>query len=242
MTRTSPPLKTWCTVFGIVLLLSLFVAPAILEQNPQTANLAAALDWAKDMLAQGFTTLCILAAVIVVLSLVYDLKRWLTRTPPPAPAPTPSALEEGTAPAPSHPPAEAAAASPPDHAPESESDAAQVSITNKLLSLVSTGWLVWYEFRRRGILSREKPPLENGRAALLFVFRGLEVLLVGLVLLVLLVLVAVVWLRVRKRPRASGAEGGEPASPAETFFDEEVSIAEVADAEVEETEGVEGKV
>ncbi|KAJ7839001.1 hypothetical protein B0H14DRAFT_2788007 [Mycena olivaceomarginata] len=175
----------------------LYIAPDLLRHSPYTAPLADAVEWLGDRIIQGYASAAFFLA------------------PTPAPAPTPAELEEGAA---THAyrlavlEAEVAGTLPPPPPPLtstlSTSAAAQATPGRKILLLVgSTAFFAW-GLSADGVVSLEKPLLENFGATAVYLLRGWEV-----VFLSVLVGMGVAW-------RQRQFEDEDLETPAEKEFSE----------------------
>jgi hypothetical protein len=207
------------TIICFTVVLLYHIAPDLLRHSPYTAPLADAVEWLGDRIMQGYASAAFFLAVCAACSLVYDAYQWLTgrsAEATPAPAPTPAELEEGAA---THAyrlavlEAEVAGTLPPPPPPPtstlSTSAAAQATPGRKILLLVgSTAFFAW-GLSADGVVSLEKPLLENFGAVAVYLLRGWEV-----VFLSVLVGMGVAW---RQRQVREAAD----APPAEVLFDDE---------------------
>ncbi|KAJ7734288.1 hypothetical protein B0H16DRAFT_1578155 [Mycena metata] len=174
-------------IFFLTFFLLMF-APAllILYPNPYTAALA----WVSDKLMQGFTSAASYFAVRAAYALASRACKRLNNAPTPSQAPTatPSDLEAGTLRGDEIVlELEAATASSPTSPP------LEISIIGLIFMLVPCAGLVGYQFWWLGIVSAEKPALENLSAALSYLLGG-WVVVFGF----WLVTVLAVWVQNRK--------------------------------------------
>jgi hypothetical protein len=169
----------------------------------------AACVWVTDTFARGITALCFCMATAMSSMLLSDARQWLTR----ARSASPIALEDGTAvpPTPTTANAEADA--------EAPAVAAKPTLISKLISFVFCTYFFVRNLFVYGVVSHDRPVLENFTAAALYILRGFEVLFTAL-----LVLGFVAWL---KKKRSDGVAEPEvavdvPAAPVEVLFDDGV--------------------
>ncbi|KAJ6568925.1 hypothetical protein B0H19DRAFT_1134239 [Mycena capillaripes] len=173
-------------VFFLAALLFL-LAPDVLRSYPQTVAMGDAFSWAGNKFMQGLASGAFFFAVCFACWLVSDAYRWLTGASAETsstPSPTHAELEDGTV-SPMHElevlEAEVAGAQPPI-VPKSTS-AFTPTTGGKLTALLVCG--IFFEFYIYGVVSREKPLMENVSAALLYILRGWEVIFFAFVVLLL---------------------------------------------------------
>ncbi|KAJ7159694.1 hypothetical protein C8R46DRAFT_1108906 [Mycena filopes] len=215
------PRKRSCTIFLVFFFL--FLAPALLKLSPHTEFLSEAL-WVGDGLMQALASVGVFTAIVAACSLAGDAYRWLTGRgtaveESAVPMATPSALEAGTA----TPSLELAALEvevgalstlPSPQSTTETMNAVQSTAAGKLAVMLVGSAFFTYELcvrRQLVAIGGDKPWYEDAGVALLFVFRGFEVL-VGLAL----VLMVGAW--VTKKARSAPA-----AESVEVLFEGELS-------------------
>ncbi|KAJ7652889.1 hypothetical protein B0H17DRAFT_404279 [Mycena rosella] len=166
--------KAFLILIGLVLFG--FVAPAVLESSPVAAAgpAGAAFAWSGAKFMQGLTTLALIRMVFSLRSLACDAQGWFTSAT--EHAPTPAELEDGTAQCP--------------HGVEPAWTTATEDPILKVARTAATFIFVCFQLFRGDVVSGQNPLLENVGAVLLFLLRGLEVILVEGLLLVF-----VLWLK-----------------------------------------------
>ncbi|KAJ7244952.1 hypothetical protein C8J57DRAFT_1725507 [Mycena rebaudengoi] len=134
----------------------------------------------------GFAVFALMAAAILLHSLIGDLHKWLTRTPEVAFAsiPSPAELEAGAATRPHTPldPEPGATGTAPFISPTSSETKISPALRAGLLVMTSLTFI--YDFRQRKTVSLEKPLFDNVSAVLWYFLGGFEVLFVCFLLLV----------------------------------------------------------
>ncbi|KAJ7232457.1 hypothetical protein B0H12DRAFT_1239654 [Mycena haematopus] len=189
------------------IILVFFLAPYLIERYyPAAAPIAAAIVWLRDAIDHGLATMTFLLIPVLLGALAYDAHIWLTRRRTARRAtPGTVALEGGTA------------------TPMlTSSHAAQQptgTVASKLLSLLSfTYFLMWHLFRT-GIVSLERPFLENLGSALMYLLSGMPV-----VITVFWICVFVDLLHKRRSAATAAQANTLPAGPlVEVLFDDAAS-------------------
>ncbi|KAJ7474031.1 hypothetical protein FB451DRAFT_1247688 [Mycena latifolia] len=214
-----------------------FIAPLFLQRYPQTAALAVVFTWVIDRYLQGLAVLILLAVVFALGSLISDARLWLTGARKPTPSPTPADLEDGTAtPLRDLEALEAEVAGAGAEAPAPE--LSEISTTRKLIALFTGTIIISYQIYDSGVVSLEKPALDNVAAVLVYLLRGLEILFVGLLLLICAACCT------KNRRRSGFATTGvatTPASPTAVLFDDGTAAAEDLPVAMEEKNQKEGE-
>ncbi|KAJ7233603.1 hypothetical protein B0H12DRAFT_1143604 [Mycena haematopus] len=178
---------------------------------PAAAPIASAIVWIRDAIDHGLATLTFLLIPVLLAALAYDAHIWLTRRHTVRRAtPGTVALEEGTA-----TPTRMLTSSRASQQPTG-------TVASKLSSLIFlTYFLMWHLFRT-GIVSLERPFLENLGSALMYLLIGMPV-----VSTVFLVCELAVMLQKRRSAAAAARAITLPAGPlVEVLFDDAASNGE----------------
>ncbi|KAF8185293.1 hypothetical protein K438DRAFT_1937043 [Mycena galopus ATCC 62051] len=222
MTLMSLTLMSYVQALAVLAILLFYPLPSLIERHyPDTAPIAAAMVWTRDVAEAGLAALTFTLGFVILLECMFIALEWLTRGWRAAPGPI--ALEAGAAPTPAPSAAHATDTTP--HPAWSDPP----SLATKLTIILSSCICIFtYLIFSKGIASPDRSVRENLGTVYRYIMSGTQVLnnaFVG-VMVVFLLRRCCRCAAVRIRARVNHGDAAPTSTPAEVLRDDGVKEGE----------------